>query len=521
MGTVYLGRSASGRLVAVKVIRPEYAAEDEFRARFRSEVNRARQVPPFCTAELLDADPEHRTPYLVVEYVDGPSLAQVVDDRGPLTAGNLHSLAIGVATALAAIHGAGVIHRDLKPANVLFSLGTPKVIDFGIARALEVTSQHTKTDQMVGTVAYMSPERFDGNARAVTPAADVFAWGAVVAYAAAGRTPFAGDSAAATAARILTQPPVLTGLTGRLKDLVAQTLAKEPGDRPTAHDLLEQLLTAGSYDAAVSLAAHPELRQAAEAAQNSAPYATGNRLGAPITTVVTRKPGRRTPKLVAAGLVVLAAAGAGAGVLLANHDSSARAGAPVAGPSPSATSSSPAVQGPRIYDRLDRPGLWSTTFVEAGRCQFANGALVVSPSETAAFQCPGPSDTFSGDQSITVDVQLQTPSGCATVWFRYVKQSGYRVAVCATEVAVAIDDVDDLHPLTKAAVSTFTVGSKHALGIAIRHDVAAVTVDGKQVTSAPVNDPSLPAGKVVLGATPTGDGSDSRVGFSEIDIKKL
>jgi serine/threonine protein kinase len=135
MGTVFLARSErDDRLVAVKVIRPEFAYEDEFRARFHSEVNRARQVPPFCTAEVLDADPEAISPYLVVEYVDGPSLAEVVQEQGPLSAGNLHSVAIGVATALAAIHGAGVIHRDLKPRNVLFSLGTPKVIDFGIAR---------------------------------------------------------------------------------------------------------------------------------------------------------------------------------------------------------------------------------------------------------------------------------------------------------------------------------------------------------------------------------------------------
>ena len=161
----------------------------------------------------------------------------MVEDQGPLVAGNLHSVAVGVATALAAIHGAGVIHRDLKPRNVLFALGTPKVIDFGIARALEVTSQHTRTDQMVGTVAYMAPERFDGHSRTVTPAADVFAWGAVVSYAAGGRTPFAADSAAATAARILTQPPVLTGLDGRLRELVAASLgegAAEPAERARA-----------------------------------------------------------------------------------------------------------------------------------------------------------------------------------------------------------------------------------------------------------------------------------------------
>src|SRR5689334_13199930 len=152
MGTVYLARARDGRRVAVKVIKPENSRDAEFRARFRSEVEKARRVPPFCTAEVLDADPDHETPYLVVEYVDGPSLADVVQDRGPLTASHLHSVAIGVATALSAIHGAGVIHRDLKPRNVLLAPGSPKVIDFGIARALEATSGHTSTDQMVGTV---------------------------------------------------------------------------------------------------------------------------------------------------------------------------------------------------------------------------------------------------------------------------------------------------------------------------------------------------------------------------------
>jgi serine/threonine protein kinase len=135
---------------------------------------------------------------------------------------NLHSVAIGVATALTAIHGAGVIHRDLKPRNVLLAPGTPKVIDFGIARALEATSGHTRTDQMVGTVAYMAPERFGSEPGTVlTPAADIFAWGSVVGYAGMGRTPFRADSPPATAARILTQPPDLSGPSGPLRDLVA------------------------------------------------------------------------------------------------------------------------------------------------------------------------------------------------------------------------------------------------------------------------------------------------------------
>src|SRR4051812_22222087 len=229
MGTVFLGRGPDERPVAIKTVRPEYAHDQEFRGRFRSEVNRARQVPPFCTAEVLDADPDHPTPYLVVEYVDGPSLAEVIAEHGPLSGGNLQSVAVGVATALAAIHGAGVIHRDLKPANVLFAMGTPKVIDFGIARAFEVTSQHTRTDQMVGTVAYMAPERFDTDHHTpVGPAADVFAWGVVVTYAGCGRTPFQADSPAATAARILTQPPDLGGLPATLQHIVARTLAKDP-----------------------------------------------------------------------------------------------------------------------------------------------------------------------------------------------------------------------------------------------------------------------------------------------------
>src|SRR5882724_13556047 len=178
MGTVYLGRTRSGVLVAVKVVRADLAPGDEFRRRFRSEVARARQVPPFCTAEVLDADPDHEQPYLVVEYVDGPTLAHVVEERGPLTAANLHSVAIGVATALTAIHGAGVIHRDLKPRNVLLAPGSPKVIDFGIARAMGATSGNTHAGQMLGTVAYMAPERFGPEADApLTPAADVFAWG--------------------------------------------------------------------------------------------------------------------------------------------------------------------------------------------------------------------------------------------------------------------------------------------------------------------------------------------------------
>ncbi|MEU7977081.1 protein kinase [Micromonospora sp. NPDC049081] len=243
MGVVYLAESDDGSYVAVKLIHPDLTTDPEFASRFRGEVERARQVPSFCTAEFFHADLDHDPPYLVVEYIDGPSLDEVIAERGPMRGGALQSLAVGVATALTGIHGAGIIHRDLKPDNVLLALGSPKVIDFGIARSFETTSRHTRTDVMVGTVAYMAPERFSGEKTTpVTAAADVFAWGCVIAFAGTGKTPFEGDSPSATAGRILTQPPQLDGLPEFLRPAVSAALAKDPASRPTAPELLAILL---------------------------------------------------------------------------------------------------------------------------------------------------------------------------------------------------------------------------------------------------------------------------------------
>jgi predicted Ser/Thr protein kinase len=524
MGTVYLARGAGGRLVAIKVIRPEYSYEDEFRARFRSEVNRARQVPPFCTAEVLDADPDHRTPYLVVEYVDGPSLAEVISEQGPLTAGNLHSVAVGVATALAAIHGAGVIHRDLKPRNVLFALGTPKVIDFGIARAFEATSQHTRTDQMVGTVAYMAPERFETDAgRTVSPAADVFAWGAVVTYAGTGRTPFHADSAASTAARILTQPPELSGLSGPLRELVARTLAKDPDERPTAHELLDLLLAAGPQGDG-ALEQRPELRRAAEAAQHTGRFPTGTTR----PSLTRGKRWRPARVLVAAMTAILLAAGG----LFATHQASrvlAAFGADGAGKAstkpPASPSASPSavriVQGPTVIDSLDRPGQWSATPKDLdGNCVF-DRQLVVTTTLSSVYQCKGPTDTFSGNQSLAVDATVLSSGACAVIWFRFVSNSGYQVSLCPKEVRLGLDNDGQPTGELRAPSNAFQPGQRHRAGIDIHNESATVTVDGAILLTMALTDPSLAAGQVVLGAINDANDGDSRAAFANAEIRSL
>ncbi|WP_344957771.1 serine/threonine-protein kinase, partial [Actinomadura miaoliensis] len=247
MGTVYLGEDGRGRHVAVKVINPELVQEEPFRARFVREVTAARRVRPFCTAPVLDADLTGDPLYVVTEFIDGPTLDRAVREGGPLTGSNLDALAVGTATALSAIHGAGLVHRDLKPSNVLISPYGPRVIDFGIARALDATSA-TRTGQLVGTPAYMAPELLRGGE--LTPAADVFSWGCVLAFAASGRPAFPGSTVEEILFRVVSDPPRLDGLTGPLRELVEQATAKDPARRPSAGDLLHRLT--GGRDAAAA-----------------------------------------------------------------------------------------------------------------------------------------------------------------------------------------------------------------------------------------------------------------------------
>jgi ABC-type branched-subunit amino acid transport system substrate-binding protein/predicted Ser/Thr protein kinase len=237
-GIVFLGRGPEGEQVAVKLLHAQLSSDEEARARFVREASVAERVAGFCTAQVLDADVVGDRPYIVSEYVSGPSLLKLVQQEGPRTGGDLHRLAIGTATALAAIHQAGIVHRDFKPPNVLMSRDGPRVIDFGIARALDAGA--TMSSQVVGTPAYMAPEQVAGGL--ISPKTDVFAWGATMLYAATGRSPFGADTIPAVMHRVLYTEADVSALPRALAELVGACLAKDPAHRPDAADLLFRLL---------------------------------------------------------------------------------------------------------------------------------------------------------------------------------------------------------------------------------------------------------------------------------------
>ncbi|MFF0445885.1 serine/threonine-protein kinase [Streptomyces sp. NPDC004609] len=251
MGQVYLARSDRGRTVAVKLVRQELAAQETFRERFRQEVRSARRVGGQWTAPVLDADTEAPVPWVATGYVAGPPLNEVVSgDHGPLPERSVRILGAGLAHALASIHTAGLIHRDLKPSNIMITIDGPRVIDFGIARALETAADGglTRTGALVGSPGFMAPEQVRGEP--LTPAADIFCLGSVLMYAATGRLPFGTAESAGHALmfRIAEEEPDLTGLPIGLFDLVQHCLDKYPGRRPGLEEILARTATQPSHE---------------------------------------------------------------------------------------------------------------------------------------------------------------------------------------------------------------------------------------------------------------------------------
>jgi protein kinase-like protein len=239
MGEVYLAKSPGGRLVAIKLIRPDLAEEHGFRARFSSEISAARNVSGIYTAAVVDADAEAELPWMATVYVPGPSLTDAVEENGPLPVRSVLALAAGLAEALQAIHRADLVHRDLKPSNVLLATDGPRVIDFGISLALE-RSMMTATGMVMGSPGFMSPEQARGQ-REVGAPTDMFSFGAVLAFAATGNSPFGVGPTPALLYRVVNEPPDLAPVPARLRPLIEQCLAKDPAGRPTPAEVLASL----------------------------------------------------------------------------------------------------------------------------------------------------------------------------------------------------------------------------------------------------------------------------------------
>jgi hypothetical protein len=356
MGQVYLARTPGSRLVAVKVIRPELAADPGFRSRFAREVTAARSVSGMFTAPVVDADPDGQLPWLATAYVPGPSLTDAVAERGPLPPGVVLTLAAGLAEALVAIHAAGLVHRDLKPSNVLLARDGPRVIDFGISRAADA-SVLTQTGAIMGSPGYLSPEQAEG--RPVGPPGDVFSLGAVLAFAATGAGPFGTGPALAIAFRIVNAAPNLSGVPEQVRPLIERCLVKDPAARPSPGELLASLAAGQAEQQWLS----PPRADGVEPAAGLATYArpageaTPIRGPAPPTGPMAEPPApirraarRGRPGLAVTAVAVLAVAAVGIALAVTRPDT--QSSDPAGVPSPAQTAPS----------RPEVDGVWTGTY---------------------------------------------------------------------------------------------------------------------------------------------------------------
>jgi Protein kinase domain len=359
MGRVYLGFSPGGRAVAIKVVHPELARDPEFLRRFRQEVASARLVSGMYTAPVVGSGVDEDPPWLATAYVPGPPLADVVNRHGPLAETAVWRLAAGLADALRAVHGCGLVHRDLKPGNVLLAADGPHVIDFGISRAFEGTAL-TSAGMVVGTPGYMSPEQAEG--QQAGPPSDVFSLGCVLAYAATGNAPFGGGSAASILYRVVTAEPDLGGIPASLRQVIAACLSKDPAQRVGLAQLTAMISALGPPLPGTIGAFWPE-PLAGIIAADQAPH--------PATEV------SGTPVSPAAGGPALGGAAVGAGGL-----------------------GGPAIGGPGLGGRT-----WAGSPVQAGQPQGNQG---MAP---AAHLQPGPTPAATGHAPMVADGYYAAAAG--------------------------------------------------------------------------------------------------------------
>ncbi|WP_207938839.1 serine/threonine-protein kinase [Actinomadura darangshiensis] len=506
MGTVFLGEDDAGRQVAVKVINAELADDEAFHDRFRREVTAARQVSRFCTAAVLDARLDGDPLYVVTEYVNGPSVEEAVKADGPLRGGDLEALAVNTATALAAIHGAGIVHRDLKPSNVLLSPTGPRVIDFGIARALDASDGPTRTGQFVGTPAYIAPELMHG--AGIAPAADVFSWGCVVAYAGTGRAPFGGGTLPEVINRVTNAEPDLDGLDPAVRDLVGRSLAKDPAGRPTVKQLI-QALTGENKPAAPPV---PETAAVATTVDSVPPTrpvdarSTAAPASTPAPAPAKRPPAYRNHGLliVAVGAVVAAATVIGVLNLPGGDgtpDGSRTSAAADLGDDP------PDVKDKVFDDKFsDEDSGWKTATTAIWDASYRDRKyeLHVLPTTTRTT-ADAPVDKVPGSQLIEVKVTLKDAGGEAGVYchggtgYAFLLRSDGRARIAKLSSGQA-------KTVTTGAVPGLRDDDNRVQAACVEHGGGnidlAMWVNGKQVASSaatpPETDAPGPSGLVVV-----------------------
>jgi serine/threonine protein kinase/sugar lactone lactonase YvrE len=419
MGEVFLGVSPGGRTVAVKLIHPAHAETAHFRDRFAREIEAARRVGGFHTALVVDADPNADPPWMVTAYIEGPSLQEAVGRYGPMPPDRVQALGAGLAEGLAAIHGCGLVHRDLKPGNVILAADGPRIIDFGIARAVDATTGLTTTGSVVGTIAYMSPEQIRGEP--ASTASDIFALGSVLAFAATGRPPFIADSAAATMFRIVNQPPDLDGVAdpGLARQIIG-CLAKSTAERPG----VPAVLAAFTGRAQASAAPAPVAAMAASGVASaprygsptrtdaSAPPETGPAREAPPPRGVPSSPralharrsrrSRRWPAVIITAVVVAVALALTAPMLLAKHAPPTAQLSP-AGPVPVRDLTLPAQVGAQFGGIMFSP---NGRLLAAGSGGHAYVWNLVTGKRAATLNDPGSGtgqEAFSPDSKLLAD----------------------------------------------------------------------------------------------------------------------
>jgi eukaryotic-like serine/threonine-protein kinase len=418
MGRVFLGVSVDGDQVAVKVIRADLAMDPEFRARFRREVTVARKVSSRFTAPLIGADADGSVPWLATAYVTGPSLADAVAQRGRLPAASVLELAAGLAEGVSAIHSAGVIHRDLKPSNVLLAQDGPRVIDFGISVAAE-TSPLTRTGLLIGSPGYMSPEQLEG--REVGPASDIFSLGAVLAFAATGEAPFGNGSAPTLAHRAVYRQVNLDRVPAEVRGLIDRCLAKDPGQRPTARDLMFAA-GAGAIPPTERWMPTPLARTFIElpAAQGGSRTVTSARLS-PVSQPASGRPGRhqgqrrqqRRPLAIASVVVGILAASTAGGIAVAGCTSQTVGVHPVS----SAITSAPTTSAPSTSPTaIVAPSTSTSTSTSAPATASATPTASATATPTAIMTgTPTASPTATGTPTATATATATaTPTAITT-----------------------------------------------------------------------------------------------------------